>query len=104
MEIARILNVNHIKFIIEEPRCAENIIQIFFRLDEDNHYTFLLLQFFCNPDKHNASDDKSIRYNGNDKLLARAPAGISIDCGVANEFLREWCLRKTVENQRNFRG
>ena len=36
MEIARILNVNYINFIIEAPGCAEDIMQTFFWLDEDN--------------------------------------------------------------------
>ena len=36
MEISRILNVNYINFLTEAPGCAEDIMQTFFWLDEDN--------------------------------------------------------------------
>lgn len=94
MEIARILNVNYINFIIEAPGCAEDIMQTFFWLDEDNRNTFHLFQLIRNPSKCNASDDKSVRYNDSDEWPAHAPVGMWIDYGLVNEFLREWCLRK----------
>ena len=67
MEIARILNVNYINFITEAPDCAEDIMQTFFWLDEDNRNTFHLFQLIRNPSKCNASDDKSVRYNDSDE-------------------------------------
>ena len=78
MEIARILNVNYINFIIEAPGCAEDIMQTFFWLDEDNRNTFHLFQLVCNSDE----------------WPAHAPVGMWIDYGLVNEFLREWGLRK----------
>ena len=36
MEIAQVLNVNYINFITEAPGCAEDIMQTFFWLDEDD--------------------------------------------------------------------
>ena len=94
MEIAKILNVNYINFITEAPCCAEDIMQTFFWLDEDNRNTFHLFQLVRNPGKCNASDDKSICYNDSDEWPAHAPVGMWIDYGLVNEFLREWCLRK----------
>ena len=94
MEIARILNVNYINFITEAPGCAEDIMQTFFWLDEDNRNTFHLFQLVCNPGKCNASDDKSVCYNDSDEWPAHAPVGMWIDYGLVNEFLREWFLRK----------
>ena len=94
MEIARILNVNYINFIIEAPGCAEDIMQTFFWLDEDNRNTFHLFQLVRNPGKCNVSDDKSVRYNDSDEWPAHAPVGMWIDYGLVNEFLREWGLRK----------
>ena len=94
MEIAKILNVNYINFITEAPGCAEDIMQTFFWLDEDNRNTFHLFQLVRNPDKCNASDDKSVCYNDSDEWPAHAPVGMWIDYGLVNEFLREWCLRK----------
>ena len=72
MEIAKILNVNYINFITETPGCAEDIIQTFFWLDEDNRNTFHLFQLVRNPGKCNSSDDKSVRYN--DRLAKFAKA------------------------------
>lgn len=94
MEIAKILNVNYINFITEAPGCAEDIMQTFFWLDEDNRNTFHLFQLVRNPGKCNASDDKSVRYNDSDEWPAHAPVAMWIDYGLVNEFLREWCLRK----------
>ena len=51
MEIAKILNVNYINFITEAPGCAEDIMQTFFWLDEDNRNTFHLFQLVRNPGK-----------------------------------------------------
>ena len=76
MEIARILNVNYINFIIEAPGCAEDIMQTFFWLDEDKRNTFHLFQLVRNPGKCNASDDKAVRYNDSDEWLAHAPVGM----------------------------
>ena len=57
MEIAKILNVNYINFIIEASGCAEDIMQTFFWLDEDNRNAFHLFQLVRNPGKCNASDE-----------------------------------------------
>ena len=84
----------YINFIIEAPGCAEDIMQTFFWLDEDNRNTFHLFQLVRNPGKCNVSDDKSVRYNDSDEWPAHAPVGMWIDYGLVNEFLREWGLRK----------
>ena len=55
MEIAKILNVNYINFITEAPGCAEDIMQTFFWLDEDNRNAFHLFQLVRNPGKCNAT-------------------------------------------------
>ena len=94
MEIAKILNVNYINFITEAPGCAEDIMQTFFWLDEDNRNTFHLFQLVRNPGMCNDSDDKSGHYNNSDEWPAHAPVGMWIDYGLVNEFLREWCLQK----------
>lgn len=94
MEIARILNVNYINFITGAPGCAEDIMQTFFWLDEDNRNMFHLFQLVHNPDKRITPDDKSIYYYASDECPVQAPVGMWIDYGLVNEFLREWCLRK----------
>lgn len=79
MEIAKILNVNYINFVTEAPGCAEDIMQTFFWLDEDNCITFHLFQFVRNSSKCNAPDDKSVQYNDNDEWPAYIPVGMWID-------------------------
>ena len=94
MEIARILNVNYINFIIEAPGCAEDIMQTFFWLDEDNRNTFHLFQLVRNPGKTGASDDTAVRYNDTDDWPAQPPVGIYFNYGLVDEFMREWLLRQ----------
>ena len=94
MEIARILNVNYINFIIEAPGCAEDIMQTFFWLDEDNRNTFHLFQLVRNPGKIGASDDTAVRYNDTDDWPAQPPVGIYFNYGLVDEFMREWLLRQ----------
>ena len=94
MEIAKILNVNYINFLIEAPGCAEDIMQTFFWLDKDNLNAFHLFQLVHNPGKCKVSDDKAFRYNDSDEWPSHAPGGMWIDYDLVNEFLREWCLRK----------
>ena len=94
MEIARILNVNYINFITEAPGCAEDIMQTFFWLDEDNRNTFHLFQLVRNPGKTGASDDTAVRYNDTDDWPAQPPVGIYFNYGLVDEFMREWLLRQ----------
>ena len=94
MVIVRAYGVTIGHFVTEAPGCAEDIMQTFFWLDEDNRNTFHLFQLVRNPGKCNVSDDKSVRYNDSDEWPAHAPVGMWIDYGLVNEFLREWCLRK----------
>lgn len=81
--------MNYINFITESPGCAENIIQTFFYLDEDNRNTFNLFQLVRNPSKCNTSDDKSVRYSNSDEWPAHASVGMCIDYSLVNKFLRE---------------
>lgn len=93
-EMAKILNINYIHFIGVTPGCAEDIMLTFLGLDEDDHGTIHLFQSVRNPDKCNASDDKSVRYYNNDDWPAHAPFGMWLEYGLVNDFMREWCLRK----------
>ena len=93
IEIAKILKVNYTNFITVTPGCAEDIMQMFFWLDEDNRNIFHLFQLVRFPDKY-SFDDVAVRYNDSDDWPAHTPVGMWIDYGLVNEFLREWCLRK----------
>lgn len=80
IEIARILNVNYINFITEVPSCAEDIMQTFFWLDENNGSFVHLFQIDCN--------------SGKNELPKHIQVGIWIDSSPINGFLEEWRQRK----------
>ena len=94
MEIARILNVNYINFIIEAPGCAEDIMQTFFWLDEDNRNTFHLFQLVRNPGKERNGDDTIAKYNDSDEWPVSQPVGMYFQYGLVDEFMQEWLLRQ----------
>jgi len=93
-KMAEILDVNAINFIGSIPGSAEDIMQTFFWLDEDNRGMINLFQLVRNPGKTNASGDTSVRYYDNDDWPAHAPIGIWFDYGIVNNFMTEWLKRK----------
>ena len=94
MEMAKILNVNYFHFIGVTLGCAEDIILIFLWLDEDDLSTIYLFQLVHNPSKYNASDDKLMRYYGDDDWTTHVPLGIWLKYGLVNDFMREWYQQK----------
>lgn len=94
LEMAKILNINHINFICEAPGSVEDIMQTFFWLDEDNRNIIHLFPLIRNPGKCNDSNDMAVRYNNNDQWPAHAPMGMWLDYGGINEFIEEWYIHK----------
>ena len=94
MEIAQVLNVNYINFITEAPGCAEDIMQTFFWLDEDDRNIFHLFQLVRNPGRAGAADDTAVRYNDSDDWPAHPPVGMYFQYGLVDEFMREWLFRQ----------
>lgn len=94
LQIAKVLDVNPLNFISEVPGSAEDIMQTFFWLDEDNPGAINLFQLVRNPGKCNASDDTSVRYNDSDDWPAHPPVGLWFKYGVVDDFMREWLVRK----------
>ena len=104
IEMAKILKVNYIHFIGVTLGCTEDIMLTFLWLDEDDCSTIHLFQLVRNPGKCNASDDKSVLYYDNDDWPAHAPVGMCLEYGLVNDFMREWCQKRAVEEWRDFRG
>ena len=94
LQIAKVLDVNSLNFISEVSGSAEDIMQTFFWLDEDNPGAINLFQLVRNPGKCNASDDTSVRYNDSDDWPAHPPVGLWFKYGVVDDFMREWLVRK----------
>lgn len=76
LQIAKVLDVNPLNFISEVSGSAEDIMQTFFWLDEDNPGAINLFQLVRNPGKCNASDDTSVRYNDSDDWPAHPPVAL----------------------------
>lgn len=93
-QMAAVLRINPLNFYSDTPGCAEDIMQTFFWLDEDNPGAINLFQLLRNPGKTNASDDMDVRYNDNDDWPAHAPVGMYFKYGLVDQFMREWLLRK----------
>lgn len=93
VQIADALDVNVVNFTGPTPGCAEDIMFIFFWMDEENRGMINLFQLVRNPGKTNASDDRAVRYYDNDDWPAHAPVGIYFEYGIFNDFMREY-LRK----------
>ena len=59
-------DVHYTHFIGATAGCAGEIMPTFLWLDEDDRSAIHLFQLVRNPDKCNASDDKSVRYYDNE--------------------------------------
>lgn len=94
LQMAKVLDVNPLNFISEVSGSAEDIMQTFFWLDEDNPGAINLFQLVRNPGKFNASDDDAVRYNDSDDWPAHPPVGLWFNYGVVDDFMREWLVRK----------
>ena len=95
MEMTKIPNINYINFIGVTFDYAEDIMLIFLWLDEDNRSTIHLFQLVRNPGKCNPSDDKSVRYYGNDDWPAHAPVCMWLKCGLVNNSCVNSVYRKS---------
>ena len=94
LQIAKVLDVNPLNFISEVSGSAEDIMQTFFWLDEDNPGAINLFQLVRNPGKCNASDDTAVRYMTVMTGPAHPPVGLWFKYGVVDDFMREWLVRK----------
>lgn len=93
-QMAAVLRVSPKKFYSDAPGCAEDIMQTFFWLDENNPGAINLFHLMRNPGKTNASDDTAVRYNDNDDWPSHAPVGMYFKYGLVDQFMRELLLRK----------
>lgn len=86
--------MNPLNFISEVSGSAEDIMQIFLWLDEDNPGAINLFQLVRNPGKCNASEDISVRYNDSDDWPVHPSVSLWFKYGVVDDFMQEWLVRK----------
>lgn len=94
-KIAEALKVNSLNFVSEVPGSAEDIMQTFFWLDEDNRNAINLFQLA--PSVNN--DDKEINdttamYKESDYWPVTPPVGIWFNYGVVDDFMHDWMEKK----------
>ena len=89
-QIAEVLHVNSLNFYVEVSGSAEDIMQIFFWMDELNPNTVNLFQMTENPEL-----STEVEYKNSDSWTTSAPVGIFLNYNLVNQFLAEWLTRKT---------
>ena len=93
LAMAKALNVNPINFFSEVSGSAEDIMQTFFWLDEDNEGFINLFQL----EKSTGQKKEAIQsatYVDSDEWPDTPPVGLWFNYGVVDDFMREWMLRK----------
>jgi len=94
-KIAEALKVNSLNFVSVVPGSAEDIMQTFFWLDEDNRNALNLFQLV--PSVNN--DDKGINdttamYKASDYWPVTPPVGIWFNYGIVDDFMHDWMEKK----------
>lgn len=96
LAMAKALNVNPLNFINEVSGSAEDIIQTFFWLDEDNAGFINLFQLKKAQVRKKAI--QSATYVDSDEWPDTPLVGLWFNYGVVNDFMREWMIRKSELN------
>lgn len=92
--IAKALDVNLLNFVCEVPGSAEDIMQTFFWLDEDNRDAINLFHLICNQKKKVSTPSTDLEYEDNDNWDPNPSVGIWFNYGLVDEFMYEWMIRK----------
>lgn len=92
--MAKAMDVNPLNFVSEVPGSAEDIMQTFFWLDEDNRDAINLFSLIRSNKKAKATSQAEAEYNDNDYWPDEPPVGMWFNYGLVNEFMREWMIRK----------
>ena len=93
-DIAKALDVNPLNFVSEVPGSAEDIMQTFFWLDEDNRDAINLFHLICKTKKKASTPSTDLEYEYNDNWEAHPSVGIWFNYGLVDEFMYEWMIRK----------
>ena len=94
-DIAKALDVNPLNFVSEVLGSAEDIMQTFFWLDEDNRGAINLFSLIRSNKKEKAITKAIAQYDDNDDYWPdEPPVGMWFNYGLVDEFMREWMIRK----------
>ena len=94
-DMAKAMNVNPLNFVSDIPGSAEDIMQTFFWLDEDNRGAINLFSLICNKKKENATPKAVAHYDDHDDYWPTdEPVGMWFNYGLVDEFMRAWMGKK----------
>ena len=88
IDMAKAMNINPLNFVSEVPGSAEDIMQTFFWLDEDNRGAINLFSLIRSNKKEKATAKAVAQYDDNDNYC------MWFNYGLVDEFMREWMIRK----------
>lgn len=95
IEMAKAMDINSLNFVSEVPGSAEDIMQTFFWLDEDNRGAINLFSLIRSNKKEKATKKAVAQYDDNDDYWPdEPPVGLWFNYGLVDEFMREWMIRK----------
>lgn len=94
IDMAKAMNINPINFVSDVPGSAEDIMQTFFWLDEDNRGAINLFSLIRSNKKEKATTNEIAQYDGNDDYWPdEPPVRTCFNYGLVDEFMREWMIR-----------
>lgn len=95
IDMAKSMDINPLNFVSEVPGSAEDIMQTFFWLDEDNRGAINLFSLIRSNKKEKATTKAVAQYDDNDDYWPdEPPVGMWFNYGLVDEFMREWMIRK----------
>lgn len=95
IDMAKALDINPLNFVSEVPGCAEDIMQTFFWLDEDNRDAINLFSLIRSNKKGKATTPAVDEYDDNDDYWpSNPPVGMWFNYGLVDDFMRDWMIKK----------
>lgn len=95
IDMATAMDINPLNFVSAVSRSAEDIMQTFFCIDEDNRGTINLFSLIRSNKKEKVATKAVVQYDDKDYHWPdEPPVGMWLNYGFVDEFMREWMIRK----------
>ncbi len=93
-DIAESLDVSPLNFITPVSGSAEDIMQTFFWLDEDNPEALHFFPMVPSKKKYGTGNAIKAQYDNNDDMPSIPPVGMWFHYSSVNDFMHEWMVHK----------
>ena len=95
IDMAKAMDINPLLFVSPVPGSAEDIMQTFFWLDEDNRNAINFFTLIRTNRRGNADIPPEASYDDVTEYWPdEPPVGMWFNYGLVDEFMREWMMRK----------